>query len=326
MLDGYRTRRAESRDGPPVAALLAGAEETSDEGLSVDYHVDPLTAYGAFPDDRVTYLCETASGEVVAIVYCEYADRQFGDRTRPAGFSAGLFVHPEHRGQGVGSALMAWGHTRARDRVGDGGVLFGFIESSNDPSRGASETVAAADGRTVVQVRAPPNPAPADDGSEYVVRLVEPNEYATVATRSNAFYADYDGYRPLSEACVEDRAATTLDGESFVETYVCEDASGELVAGTTVLRYQAFMHVGYGDDATATEELRHCWHAPGKPAAMTALLDAYRGRYMDGDVLLARIDRESALADRLAADADLAERVAYVDAPDADALDAPMVL
>lgn len=321
MLDGYRMRCAEPADGEAVADLLSGAEETSDEGLSVDYHVDPLTAYRAFPDDRVTYLCETDGGDVVGVVYCEFAQRQFAGRTRPAGFSAGLFVHPDHRGQGVGSALMAWGYSRARDRVGDDGVLFGFIESSNDPSRGASETVAAADGRTIVQVRAPRKPTQETNG-EYVVRPVDPSEYQTVATRSNACYATYDGYRPLSEACVSDRAARTLDGNSFVETYVCEDETGDLIAGATVIRYQAFMHVGYGGDRTATEELTHTWYAPGHPEALTPLLDALRGRYMDGDVLLARIDRESALVDHLAPDADLAERVAYVDAPDADARDA----
>ncbi len=42
---------------------------------------------------------------------------------------------------------------------------------------------------------------------------------------------------------------------------------------------------------------------------------------MDGDVLLARIDRDTSLVDRLSPDADLAERVVYV-----DALDAPIAL
>lgn len=332
MLDGYRMRRAALSDDETVAELLSGFEETSDEGLTIDYHVDPLTAYDAFPDDRDVYVCETADDEadagaaetLVAVVFCEFADRQFGDRTRPAGFSAGLFVHPEHRGQGVGSTLMAWGHAQARERVGDDGVLFGFIEASNDPSRGASETVAADDGRTIVQARAPP--ISHADWPAYTVRPVDPSEHGTVAARSNEFYAAYDGYRPLSEACVADRTGRTLDGDPFVETYVCEDETGELVAGTAVIRYQAFMHVGYGGDRTATEELRYCWHAPGRSEGLTALLDTYRGDRMDGDVLLARIDRESALVDELAADADLAERVAYVDAPDADALDAPMVL
>lgn len=109
MLDAY-TRDAEAftstageRQGQP---LQWWAERiASDDGTSV--------AFGAFDDTARSDTTRSDSGALIGSAGLEFETR---DKTRHKSLLFGMFVQPEHRGRGIGRALIeaAIAHARAR--------------------------------------------------------------------------------------------------------------------------------------------------------------------------------------------------------------------
>ncbi|MGW1376975.1 GNAT family N-acetyltransferase [Streptomyces sp. NPDC002446] len=116
---GYRSRSASVRDVPAIHALVTACEREvygqvqSDAGaIAAD-----LARPGLVPESDTVLVLDRAG---------RLAARAWVDRRSE------VDVHPDHRGRGLGAALLDWAHTRSRQASGDG-----IVQTVPDADAGA---------------------------------------------------------------------------------------------------------------------------------------------------------------------------------------------
>lgn len=107
--DGYSIRSTRNEDAPAVAAMLA-AVELADTGATDITTEAVQQEWSGIPLAEESAVVETDAGDIVGLV-----DVVNLGYTSVTVYGA---VHPDHRGRGIGRALVGWGEQWIRDRLG----------------------------------------------------------------------------------------------------------------------------------------------------------------------------------------------------------------
>lgn len=120
--DGYTIRPATPEDASAVAELMNAAEgEETDELSSVD---DVLHLWRGLYLAADTRLVVSADGEIAGAI------ATIGGDVERASIDA--YVHPEHMGRGIGTALLELAEARARELLAGSGRVENTVLASNE--------------------------------------------------------------------------------------------------------------------------------------------------------------------------------------------------
>ncbi len=109
LAPGYSVRPARPDDADAIHTLTA-AVDLADSGEAEGYSVEELRdEWSGLDMERDTWVVESPNGEIVGYAY-------IGDR-RHVRMDVEGYVHPEHRGTGIGTVLVRASEARARDHV-----------------------------------------------------------------------------------------------------------------------------------------------------------------------------------------------------------------
>jgi mycothiol synthase len=129
--DGYTARTATLDDAEAVAELIAACQRAVGDrsGMTVEELLDDWQEI-TLSEDAVAV--ETPDGRIVA--YADVINRSY------VSVSVYGYVHPDHRGRGLGSFLVAWGEEWARERMhqapADARVVAQFyVNTADEPAR-----------------------------------------------------------------------------------------------------------------------------------------------------------------------------------------------
>ena len=225
MLD-LITRPAEPADAPAIHDLIAAGERR--HGGRVVTALDGVEADLARPTlDRAhdTLLVHDPRGTLAAWAWMHIGKR------------AGVHVHPEHEGRGLGTRLLAWSESRAR---ATGSADVGqTIDDANAPAgallHGNGYRPTATQWQLAIDLPAAPPPGPALPPGLTVRAFRTGDERATYAMVENAFMdwqERHRGYEEWSRLTIgRDTFAAALsplvfDGERLVGAVLSLDRSG----------------------------------------------------------------------------------------------------
>ena len=251
---GYAVRPATDADLEAVVALMHAAQLAS-MGATEDVreylewiwhapHVDPA---------RDTVLV-TAGEDIVG-----YADAMY-DPASPSPLAGEGFVHPSHRGRGIGTAFLHWSRELARTRGAPGVRRHGVFAGDAD-ARALLEANGFAHVRnsyTMVRTLPAGPPTPPPDGVEIRTFLTGRDERALYEVHEASFVDHWD-YVPQPY------------GSFAGQWYEARDWTPELtyvaVAGEEVVGHTAALEFGSGGYIAAIGVLR-AWRGRGIAQAM----------------------------------------------------------
>jgi GNAT superfamily N-acetyltransferase len=294
--EAFEVRPATSDDGDGLADLYANSPDTGDIGMAPRFKIDPYVAHVEMDPASDTHgiVAETPNGDLAGAGFVTFIDTRVGGEIRPTAYLAGLAVHEEYRGRGLGKRLAAERVQYAQEQHGEDCVVFAQIQTGNGPSKAVAETWA--DGlpyQTVVVPMQPLDEAP--NREEYTVRSATDAEYGTVVRGMNEFYADAEMYSPYTVDELEMRLENSPISEPIAD-YSVVVSQGEIVAGAGVINSHELMWTEIESLPPELEEedelppafpesreikptgIADLWYAPGHAAAGEALIEAIRAR------------------------------------------------
>lgn len=225
-------REVAPNDGGALADLFEASPDTGSIQVAPHYHVDAYTASMAVYRDAIGVVAEANSdAKLVGAGFISFGRCQFEGRLCDYAALKGLVVRPDYRRQGIALQIAAWRAARARERVGEEGVLVAAIQEKNEGSfavaRSWSQQFVGELRNGVAQMRT----APPDSKLGLTVRPATAGDMETITERLDAFYQDYNFYEPhAAEALAEWLQETPLD-TPFRHYYVVSDRAGNLLAG-----------------------------------------------------------------------------------------------
>jgi len=288
---GGLTWRPWTRQDVPALARLRRAVEEADgrDWFTSPEEIEELFGAPVFDAAADTLVGQDADGTMLAYAYVERMPTVGVDLLH-AGITGG--VHPDRRGEGIGTELLAWATGRARQALAEYGGdpelagLPGRIATHlGDTDPAARQELFRAAGYQPVRYFANLRrdlslPVPAI-GLEPPLRLVpwsEALEDATRMARNDAF-RDHWGSQPRTPESWQAYRSKFAQPWSFVvidESVYYEGSESEQPGDTTVppgTAYVVGLHRG--------ERFEHDWETQGYTAGYTGLLGvrrAYRGR------------------------------------------------
>jgi GNAT superfamily N-acetyltransferase len=220
---GLAARAASRRDVDAIFALVASCEAAND-GVSEVHPTDIAQVFDLAQDDGVVLAVQDAAW---IVAWATVADGR-----------ATVDVHPDHRGRGIGAALMAWtegrarasGRTRVRQVVTDADIgarrLFetrGYttVQTSWILDKPLDETPPAVEVPSGISLR----PFAATD-VEAVFRVIEDafNEWPDREPASFEWWATHVRDHPAFAPAL---SRVAFDGDQLVGAAVCLDYDGE---------------------------------------------------------------------------------------------------
>jgi len=139
-----RIRHAEIGDVPTIAEIHVRAWQTAYRGIMADAFLDSLTPEQRIPtwtrfledpECRITVLVAVDTVTATVLGFCSVCPRRDDAATTTAtdGELYTLYVDPEHRGDGIGTTLIAVGESTLREAGFTSAIL--WMLKDNAPSR-----------------------------------------------------------------------------------------------------------------------------------------------------------------------------------------------
>lgn len=237
-----RTMRPE--DGKAIVELALASPDTGALQIAPRYHVDAYQAVVGLDPEALGVVAELPdSGEVVGSGFVSFERLCYEGALQECAWLHGLQVHPDYRRQGIASRLVEWRVQRARERIGEDGIIGASIQKGNEGSfavaRSWQRYVAGEVANGAVAMRQkPPRPI-----ADIVIRRAKPSEYATIANGLNTFYADYNLYAPQTPDSLTEWLAQTPFDDLIRHYYVAVDGADTIVAGMGVVEEHRVMEL-----------------------------------------------------------------------------------
>ena len=225
-------RAAQPGDSASIVNLITDL----DSHFSTQFVIDAYTAIVSGTDEQtLAVVAESPDYEgLVGMGTVRFGTRSFNGQLLPFAGLDGLKVRPEFRGRGLGRQLAAWRIDNARQTLGENCLIVtGFL-----PDNHASRAVAATWCReTIEPIRIlimPAHGQPPQSLDGVTVREIEPQDYQEFATQQNAFYRDYNLYKPTSSAAIDACVNQVIADQRLYRFFVAVDGMGNLLAGARV--------------------------------------------------------------------------------------------
>jgi GNAT superfamily N-acetyltransferase len=297
----FSLRQLGPQDGPAYAAVLSASPDTGSIGSAVRFEIDPYQALMALQRDTVGVVAETPGQDgFVGSGLIRFGQCQWEGEVRPSALLNTLVVHPDYRRQGVASRLAKWRVELARQRQGDGSVVWAIIQRNNTGSERAATKWATQFLENRVAIFPLRMRSRAPRRSRYfVVRPAQAEELNKVAEQLNHFYRDYSLYPPETGNSLAAWLAQTPFDTPFRHYQIVADEAGPILAGmglsenyrlrTTLITHlpaglrflNRIFHVIPASGEMREVALSRIWYAPGQLKAARQLLQTMRWEWRE---------------------------------------------
>lgn len=298
-------REVTREDSDALGELLA-SPDTGRIQFAPRYHVDAYEAMVELERDvEGAVAVWQASGAVIGCGFVRYSHIQYEGMLREYAWLHGLRVHRDYRRRGVATRLAQWRVRRARERVGDDGIIGANIQQGNEGSLQVAQSwqkyVAGELVSGVVGVRQ----KALKPLTGVTVRRAEPKEYGRVARGMNSFYEDYNFYAPETDESLAEWLAVTPFDDAMRHYFVAVGGKGSILAGMGIVEGHRVMELEVKRMPGPLRLLNHVvklvppdgrmrqlmavkpWFAPGRLAEARYLWETLRWHWRDRGATLA---------------------------------------
>ncbi len=236
-------REVTPEDSDALGELLS-SPDTGRIQFAPRYHVDAYEAMAELEHDvEGAVAVWQASRAIIGCGFVRYSRIQYEGTLRKYAWLHGLRVHADYRRRGVATRLAEWRVRRARERVGDDGVIGANIQQGNEGSllvaRSWQKYVAGELVSGVVGMRQ----KPPELLTGVTIRRAESEEYSAVARGMNSFYEDYNFYSPETGESLAEWLAVTPFDDAMRHCFVAVDDAGNIVAGMGIVEGHRVMEL-----------------------------------------------------------------------------------
>ena len=292
----FSLRHLGPQDGPAYAAVLAASPDTGRIASAARFAIDAYQAVMSLHKDTVGVVAETPGHDgFVGSGLIRFDQCQWEGEVRSTALFNSLVVHPDYRHRGLASQLARWREEFARQRVGEGGVVWAIIQRNNTGSeRTARKWAPQFLARRVAIVPMRMRSVPPRRSGQFDVRPALPDDFEEVAKQLNRYYRDYNLYPPETKRSLVAWLGETPFDSPFRHYRIVTDRAGAILAGmalsencrlrTTLIRHLPFalrvpnlvFHVVPGDGELREVALSRIWYAPERLDAFRHLLETMR--------------------------------------------------
>ena len=226
----FNLRELQSSDSPALVKLIT----EFDGDLTTRFQVDPYGAIIFGTENRtrgVVVECEGYDG-LVGMGTVRFSKVQFNDEVLPLAFLDGLKVQEEFRGQGLGYQIALWRIQKAREELGDQGVIGTGMLYDNHASHAVARKWCHEFAESAFDVRFVPTLTHRPKLlSGVTVREIDPAEYEEFTHKQNNFYRQYNFYPPSNPNSIVNALGVSVEGKKPYRYFAAVDANGNLLAG-----------------------------------------------------------------------------------------------
>ena len=317
MSSGVTLRPIDPDDGPKIATLGEQTPDTGAVAFRNEWHYDPYASIMALHQNAIGVVAEAPDHDgIVGMGMMSMGECQYEGSLRPFAYLFSLSVHPEYRRRGIASQIAAWRVDTARTRLGSDAVIFAGIQQGNEGSlrNAAKWSSQRFDERSVLGVVNVRSSAPALQRN-LEVRPAEAHEYAEIAEKQNALYADHNLYPPRTAEDMQMWHGVNPFGFPVREYYVVVDSQRNIVGGLSateegkvtsgnVVRMplplrmiNVFAKLIPADGVTKRIHVKDMWFAPDRLDAGRYLWESLRWLWRArGTTMMSFFDPQSPLA------------------------------
>jgi predicted N-acetyltransferase YhbS len=292
-------RQMRPDDSARIAALYERAPDTGRIALRVHYKIDPYLALVGTQKSTIGVVAESENATVVGAGVVKLSKVRFQDHEHDAALLGNLVVHPDHRGNGIATALAHKRIEIARENCKGDVIILAGIQEKNERSFAVAHkwlTNIVGDFQTAFIPLLRRNP-----GTERGVRIrrAVQEDFVGFANNFNYFYANYAFAPELSADSLAQWLSHSLIDRPTRHLYVAVDVDDKLLAGFAVAEsYTAreihvrnvpawmglvnrVVHVVPKDGIMRPLTVTRLWHVPGQASALQDAWNSIRFQYQD---------------------------------------------
>lgn len=295
MQNGIALRSLRAQDGPALAGLSYSVTDGGFIQYSANYQIDAFRAVEAIHGAVLgVAACAHESSRMVGMGIVRFGRCQVEGKPYPYALLGNLIVHPDYRRQGLAARLVQWQVEKAREQIGDDGVIVTNFQVGNRVSHHVYNRWLGHHAGTLhfIPLRTDPEAPPSLPG--VAAGPLDENEYSAFAEHHNAFYAGSNFFEPLSAGSLAELCRRSPFRTPFRHAYTAVDPSGRLLAGLVVMEEYRLKQMEIRglpktlemlnnlfsiipkDGAIREVYLDHLWYAPGQVKAAHLLVDSIR--------------------------------------------------